>query len=186
MELKAKMPEGCKKSVIVASIRERLMMKEFRDARNDFEITHVSKVEGNESWDAIYTSGGTKNIAEIKVRDKTLSSWDHEGWIIEEYKYNKLKEKQAQAKAKGNDCNIIYINIFRDATVVWNLDHTEVNFFNRDSKVMTTEAAGRKIKSVAYLKSESGTVYSEKLTSPGEMIKRSDDTFYFLFPGENK
>ncbi len=158
------------------------MFKDFRDERNDFDITHVSKVEGSESWDVIYLSADTKYIAEVKVRDKKLKSWDHEGWILEEYKYNKLKWLQEKAKAKGNTTSIVYVNIFQDAVVIWNLDNIIPQFFNRDSKAMTTERQGRKIKSVAYLKSTEGTIYNSS-SSPAKKMQDAKKIFYFLFPG---
>lgn len=183
MELNAKMPEGCLKSVIVSSIRERIMFNDFKNERGDFNISHVSKVEGSESWDIIYQSGQTNNICECKVRDKMLEWHDNEGWIIEEYKYNKLKQLQQSARNKGNDMRIIYANIFRNAVVIWDLDNVQLNFFERDSKTMTMEDAGRKIKRVAYLTSSQGTTY-RYTQNPKKKLAEADRIFYFLFPGE--
>lgn len=180
-KLNAELPRDINPKVVIASIRERILFKEFRDRQNDFEIKNISKVEANDSWDVIYLSAGTEYLAEIKVRDKALDSWDHEGWIIEEYKYKKLSELQSKSRRPLTKA---YVNIFKDAIVIWDLDKVKPEFFKRDSKQMTVQNKGRVIKSVAYLKSSQGVVYRQK-----NDINKSNfisiEIFNFLFP-ENK
>lgn len=174
-----KLPKNFNPSVIKAAIRERLALQSFKEFReDDFKITHISKVEGQESWDAIYLSAGTEVLAEIKVRDKNYKDWDHEGWILEEYKYNALKALQIQSK---RPIKIMYINVFKDAVILWDLDEVKPIFRIRNCKVMTVQNKGKIDKSVALLFSSEGTVYLKE-NNIEYWNKQSEDIFKFLFP----
>lgn len=173
-----KLPQNFNPKVIKAAIRERVALQNFKEFRNDFSITHISKVEGQDCWDAIYLSAGTEFLAEIKVRDKNYLDWDHEGWILEEYKYNSLKALQSRAK---RPLKIMYVNVFKDAVILWNLDEINPIFRIRNCKRMTVEDKGKIDKSVALLFSSEGTIY-KKENDIDSWTKTSEEIFKFLFP----
>lgn len=177
-----KLPKNFNSNVVKAAIRERLALQNFRDIQGDFKITHISKVEGQESWDAIYLSAGTEVLAEVKVRDKNYKDWDHEGWILEQYKYNMLKALQVQSK---RPLKLMYVNIFRDATILWDLDEINPRFEMRNCKIMTVENRGKIDKSVALLQSSEGTVY-QMVNDINSWTKTSEEIFKFLFPEIDK
>lgn len=176
------LPKGSSENVIKASIRERLMFKEFRNRQNDFKIKHISFVEEADSWDVIYLSGQTEYLAEIKTRDKKFQDWDQEGWILEEYKYNALCELQKKSK---RPLKKTYVNIFKDAVVIWDLDSIELQFIDRECKVMTVENKGKRNKKVALLKSEQGTVYKGNYDI-SMFTWLSEKIFEFFYPESDK
>lgn len=174
-----KLPEGQNPNMILASIRERVLFVEFFKKRNDFDITHISKVEGGDSWDVIINSGNTKAVVEIKVRDKDMG-WDN--WILEEYKYKKMQDLIKSDKAKKNNLQIWYMNIFRNGAIIWNITNEKPEFFMRDSKATSAEDRGRKMKSVTYMKNNSGCIYKYN-NEMDKALKHSKTVFEFLWPG---
>ena len=181
-ELIKKFPEGKNKKVVLAAIRERILFNYFREMYPDFKITHMSKVEGVESWDAVIQSGGTNYLVEIKVRDKE-KFWDN--WIFEEYKYNKLIELSATDKAKQNKLQVMYINFFQDGAIIWNQMGKEAPFFfDRDSIKTCIGDKSRTIKSVAYMKNLEGSIYNYK-NNIKEVNNKAIEVFKNLWPGED-
>lgn len=179
--IKVKLPNGIKPEMVLASIRERILFQKFQENYPDFVITHISKVEGFEKWDAVINSGGTQILVEVKVRDKKK---DWSNWIIQEDKYEALTALTSSDKAILCNTKAIYINIFQNGAIIWDVNNEQrPDFFIRDSKSTTTfEVNKRKDKSVAYMQNEEGTIYNYE--NDMEAAKQeAKKIFKFMFPG---
>ena len=177
-----KIPEHTTPSIILSAIRERVLFTEFSKHVTDFEITHVSKVEGRESWDVIIQSGTSRTnfLIEIKVRDKKME-WDN--WILEEYKYNKLTGLTNTIKSEQMGTKTLYMNIYQNGAIIWNINKEDrPSFFKRDSITSTIEDRGRKDKMVAYLKNKDGIIYNYK-NDIKKATEKSKVIFEFMWPG---
>lgn len=167
--------------MVLASIRERVLFEEFYQQRNqDFKIIGTTDPVSFSKWDVAIESGGTNFIVEVKVRDKVMT-WDD--WILEENKFSALTAMTATVKGLKNKVETLYLNIFRDGAIIWEVNNTKnFVFFNRDSKCSTIEDRGRKDKSCTYLKNANGTVYTyyNNIQLANEKAKT---IFKFLYPG---
>lgn len=79
----------------------------------------ITIVEFNENkyghWDVAFYSAGTPVIGEIKYRKNHSTDWTE--WILEKYKYEKLKQYHQQKNVE-----IMYINITTDGILyLWDL-----------------------------------------------------------------
>jgi hypothetical protein len=145
----------------------------------DFKITHISKIEGYDSWDVVYVSGGTNNLAEIKVRNKFIDGYPD--YIIEEKKYNELIRLTSTEKGKNNNLQPVYINFFFDGCVIWNLNEVELEFRMMDMPDNSQTTNYTKSKSCALLRPKDGHIirYNTDIT------KRQEEAITimkFLFP----
>ena len=154
---------------IKASIRERLLFLCFQQKQMNIKLTDMSSWLGTESWDVAYTQSGVEYVAEIKVRDNNLKDWDHEGWIIEEYKYKSLMNLRGKRK-------VAYINIFKDACVIWDLESLELKFKIKECKKNTVVDNGKIDKRVALLHSKQGEVYNYTFDI-AHQTKRAEEFF---------
>ena len=103
-----------------------------------FKDLPLNLVEGNpySSWD-VYND---KIVGELKHRRMPYSRYAEDGYILEEFKFNKLVER-----AKSNGETILYINTFddEDSTIVWwNLsklidEKYDFNWHNKSMKKTT-------------------------------------------------
>ena len=142
--IQVKLPKRIKLEMVLASIRERILFQKFQENYPDFLITHVSKVEGTEKWDAIINSGGTQIVVEVKVRDKK-KEWSN--WILQEDKYSALTALTSSDKAIFCGTKAIYINIFQNGAIIWDINNEQrPYFFMRDSINTTMLDKGRKDK----------------------------------------
>jgi hypothetical protein len=164
---------------MLASIRERILLQDFKKMYNTFKIIKVSKVESKCKWDAVILSGGVQYITECKVRDK-LKGWDR--WILQQDKFEAITG--LTNSIQGIDLNMkgFYINFFRDGAVVWEINNEQgLEFFKRDSKTTTAYASGRKLKDCAYLLNEDGMIFHYK----NDIVKSTEKAkviFEWLFP----
>jgi len=146
---------------------------------NDFEITHISKIEGYDGWDVIYQSGSTINLCEIKVRQKFLSMYN--SFVIEQTKYDKLMELVNTEKAKKNNLQPIYMNFFFDGCVIWNLNQLEVEFKLMDMPNNSQNTKYIKAKPCASLNINDGYIIKYD-TQFEERQKEAKTIMKFLFP----
>ena len=79
-----------------------------------FKVLSLKLVKDDKysSWDVF----NDKVVGELKHRRMPYSRYAEDGYILEEYKFNKLVER-----AKSNKETILYINTFddEDSTLVW-------------------------------------------------------------------
>ena len=78
--------------------------------------------------DGYYYSAGTKVVFELKLRNyKAQHKFTDPfppGWILEIEKYSELKSMQENEDEK---CQYLYINIFTNAVVAWDLTHMTID-----------------------------------------------------------
>ena len=98
----------------------KLFMEFLAKEPTEIDYIYFNKDQFN-CTDVYYMSGYSQVVAEIKTRD-----YDHtmtwrgtpEGWIFEKGKWNEFKAINKTAHTYSH-----YVNIFRDAMVVWDLTH---------------------------------------------------------------
>jgi hypothetical protein len=158
---------------IKASIRERLLFMCFEQKQMNVKLKTMSHWNGGESWDVIYTKSNVEYVAEIKVRDNNLKDWDKEGWILEEYKYRALMELKKTSK---RNFKIAYLNIFKDACVIWELESLDLAFKSKECNKNTVVDNGKINKKVALLHSSQGEVYHYNFDI-AHQTKRAEEFF---------
>lgn len=180
MENKLKNPSH--QPFILAEIREREMFTYFCSHRKDFEITQMSDIASYRKWDAAIISADTEYLCEVKTRDWMMD--DFGDWILEQMKYDALKDVQKRMyEQRGRHLTILYINIFNDGVLIWNLDKIELNFHVRESK-MTQHGNRNKItKQVANLNASAATRYDLNINFDF-FNDVSAEKFKLLYPNE--
>jgi hypothetical protein len=118
---------------IVASLRERLALGTFTKNTGAYSILEMTPVTGYDNYDAILgQEEGHLFVAEVKVR--IHKSTQYPDWIIEEGKYDALKEQ-----ADLMDATPLYINIHPDGIQVWDLNELDEPLWIQTSLPITTQ-----------------------------------------------
>jgi len=167
---------------ILASIKERLLFDTFWQSRQDFTINAFSYVESKASWDIYYTSGGTKYLAEIKIRNYNSNQFFTEGWALEETKYLKLIDYIKTPKAKEKGVKAVYVNVFFDGVMIWNVNELK-NYKFQWKKFPKSSVCdkGFIMKNVTLLLKNSGTFYRLPVNL-SEASRNAKTVFHYLYP----
>lgn len=177
------------KQFILAGIKERTIFKDFlfqqRATGQDFTIEKVSKVEGRDFWDIIFLSAGTKYLAEIKVRNTTLTQY--KGSLIEKYKFDRLINECQ--KYSDEFCEILvplYVTIHLDNKIaLFNLYNiTEPVWSDAQGKVNTVVTTSNPVitKHQYSIPFSEASIYNLPLTKDYNMLAR--ETAEFLWPNQ--
>jgi hypothetical protein len=97
-----------------ASIKERLLLTQWKRKHDSVRINKFSEEQGYDGWDAMITINGTKYLVEAKVRSYEFKKYPDS--ILEKDKYTMLLE----ASQKQN-LTPLYIVFYEDAVFGWDL-----------------------------------------------------------------
>ncbi len=131
-----------------ASIRERMLLGEFKLKQNDFTIISTTPIHSNAEYDAIIQSGDTYHV-EIKIRNYNL--FDFPSVIIYKDKWTKLIKLE----------NPLYINIYNDGAWCFKLnDCKEPDWYDTQSDNTTYGDNIKKVSKIeGVLQHTEGTFY---------------------------
>lgn len=129
-----------------------------------------------EQYDGTFYSANTKTYFEIKTRNYLSNDsfpGKPNGWVIEKKKYDFLKELQ---KTETEKCRYLYINIFLDKMVIWDLTDLTIDTWSIDSFRKNNVSNETKEKEVSFLKVEN----SDLIVRGRINFKSIAESFIFL------
>jgi hypothetical protein len=182
--MKVQIPSNTTSAIVYAGIKERVLMNKFFESQNNFSIDNVSKVESDEKWDMVITSGGTPYICEVKNRQPypSFKLWDGEGFIYEKKKHNVLIQMLESPKSIECGTQLLYINFFSDGVIVFEPQKIKHNWVSRPFKKHTMRDGSPVIKCVSLLLSEQGTFYPINFNI-SEIDKECEVIWRSVYPG---
>ncbi len=145
--------EERKRQFIIYSIRERLLLNEFLKNRNDFDILHITSVDGYAKYDAVIMSGGTEYIIETKCRTYPIE--EYENWVIQKDKYDYLISQYHL-----NGLIPLYVTFTSSGALIWDLTQIkEPEWFIRDLPANSIEECNDIEKIIGYVKKKDSNQY---------------------------
>lgn len=182
--MKVQIPSNTTPAIIFAGIKERVLLNKFLEKQKDFSIDNITKVESDEPWDAVITSGGTPYIVEAKNRlpYKSTQLWDGEGFIYEKKKHADLTKMLESQKSIECGTGLLYINFFIDGVVIWRTEEIQHKWTFRPFSKHTMRDGSKVMKCVSLLMPEEGTFYPIKFNLE-EIEKECEIIWRFFYPG---
>lgn len=167
---------------IIANIRERILFMQFQQQQKNFDIQLLTSVTGFDEYDAIIQSGVSKSIVEVKVRPKSMI---YDNWFLHQNKFKALTALTSTDKAIKLNTKCLFLNIFDDGVIYWEIDNNQ-NIQFEDVWVKKTTFASKEMvqKGTAMLKIKDGTVIKYQ-TNIAQATKDARLLFKCMFPHIN-
>lgn len=140
----------------------RCYFRQLCDTQEWCKINRFS-VDKHAHYDLGYYSGGTKIIAEIKVRDYPSTAFND--WLIQEHKYKDLQtlKKQVEAKYPDEDIRIHYVCFFTDGIVrIWDITNLTNQGLTNTLVGKTTKGDTRLVKRTQYLLPNDNAIFKSR------------------------
>jgi hypothetical protein len=100
------------KEILIKSLRERILLFEYLKTNEKVTDVEYTSYDGSDKFDATWLEDGERVIAEVKVRNYPMSTFNT--WIIEKIKYDFLVKQNYDKK--------LYINFHSDGIQIWDLN----------------------------------------------------------------
>lgn len=139
--------------------RGRAVFKSYLNSLGDRVSNYTENEDPYGHWDVAFEMEGRKFIVELKHRNYSNDSFST--WMLEKYKYNKLREvKFLQKRKNDTDVTLLYVNTYADGNIrVWNLDKlsSQDTIAEQEMHAKTTAVdSGKRLKEVIHLQNNKG------------------------------
>lgn len=151
----------------VASIIERMVVKDFYLEKRDFQIAEFTAINSAEQHDCVLISAGTEFVTEIKIRSCNINSYP-DNWV----ELQKLIPLYSEGQKAGKQT--WFILSFKDGICIWNIND-----------MMKRMMDGSAIVEYRTYVSNSVTANAEHTTKPCLTLSRDYATIYKYNRGDD-
>lgn len=162
----------------VASVIERMVVKDFYKERADFQINEITAINSSDQHDVILLSAGTEFVTEIKIRSCKMETYS-DNWIELQKLMPLYVEGQKQNKQTW------FILSFKDGISIWSVNDIYKRMINGSALIeyrtyganSVTDNPDQTTKPCLMLKREWATVYKME-RKPDIYLKEEAEKWY--------